>query len=289
MKIFFCTALTVLICCSQLFSADNENYSSMQKKFILSLYNEKRYFDCIAEARRLQVEDKSPELDYFIYMNYFMAEQYRTVVSRYDYNESPLGLCAGDLVSMSYLKLEMYDESFSALSVYTYTGNRKTDMQLFLRRSAPLILSGDLKALESEELAAEAFLCDDYNFSSLREELGRFREAGLKSPLAGALLSAAVPGLGQVYSGYIGEGLISFASVAAAALGGIYLHDRGREGYSYTLFFFSGLFYAGNIYGGWNTAERRNRSILNGEYNLINRRSGEYNPEACVDLEEMFR
>ena len=87
----------------------------------------------------------------------------------------------------------------------------------------------------------------------------------------------------------MGEGLISFASVAATALGGLYFHNNGRAGYSYTLFFFSGLFYTGNIYGGWNTAEKRNRRIVSDEYNLINKRYGDYNPEACIDVEELLR
>lgn len=289
MKRFFYAVIAVFVCSANLFSADFDSFPAMQKKFIRSLYNDKRYFDSIAEARRLQVEDNSPELDYFIYMNYFLAEQYRTVISRYDYKHSEPGLCGVSLVSMSYLKLGMYDESVRVLSPYNYSGNRTVNMQLFLRRAAPMILSGKLEALQTEEAFAEPFLRDDYNFISLREELGRFREAGLKSPLSGALLSGVVPGLGQVYSGYMGEGLISFASVAATALGGLYFHNNGRAGYSYTLFFFSGLFYTGNIYGGWNSAERRNRSIVNDEYNLINKRYGDYNPETCLNIEELLR
>ena len=289
MKKIILAVMAVLICSARVFSADTENFTAMQKNFIRLLYNQKRYFDSIAEARRLQVEDKSPELDYFIYMNYYFAEQYRTVVTRYDYTGSHLGLCAGFLVSESYLKLGMYDESIMALSVYKYSGIRTKDMQLFLRRAVPLVLSGDLAAIENEKKIAEPFLHDDYNFTSLREELDRFREAGLKSPLKGAFLSALIPGLGQVYSGYIGEGIVSFASVAATALGGVYLRNNGREGDSYPLFFFSGLFYAGNIYGGWNSAERRNRSTLIEEYRVINSRYGVYTPEECIDMDGLLR
>lgn len=288
MKKFICAVSAVLICSSGLLSADNENYHAMQKKFIRSLYNEKRYFDSIAEARRLQFEDKSPELDYFIHMNYYLAEQYRTVTARYDYTGSPLGICAGSLVSMSYLKLGMYDESYRALSVYTYSGEKGRDMDLLMRRLSPLILSGDMPAIEKEELSAEPFLRDDYSFITLREELSRFRGSGLKSLAKGGLLSAMVPGLGQAYSGYYSDALISFASVAVTALGGLYTRDRGMEGYSCTLFFFSGLFYAGNIYGAWNSAERRNSNIVSDEYTLINRRYGEYDPEECIDIERIL-
>jgi hypothetical protein len=229
-----------------------------------------------------------PELDYFIYMNYYLAGQYRTVIDRYDYTQSVLGVCAGSLVSMSYLKLGMYDESYTALTHYSYSGEGKKDMELFRRRMEPLLLSGDMPGLEREEFNAEPYLRDDNSFMSLREELSRFRGEGLKSPLKSALFSAVVPGFGQAYSGYYSEGVISLASVALTAFGGLYMRDRGRDGYSYTLFFFSGLFHAGNIYGAWNSAERRNRSIINGEYSLINRRYGDYNPESCINIEKVL-
>ena len=101
-------------------------------------------------------------------------------------------------------------------------------------------------------------------------------------------MSAVVPGLGQLYSGYPCEGLISLASVAMTALGGVYMRNEGMSGYSYTLFFFSGLFHAGNIYGAWNSAERSNRELIDDEYRLIESRYGEYNPEECIDIERLL-
>ena len=71
MKRFFYAIIAVFVCSAKLFSADPANFPAIQKKFIRSLYNDKRYFDSIAEARRLQVEDNSPELDYFIYIIIF--------------------------------------------------------------------------------------------------------------------------------------------------------------------------------------------------------------------------
>lgn len=289
MRKLFCALIILLVSAEALYSADADPYITMQKNFVRKLHSDKKYFDCIAEARRLQLAESTPELDYFIYMNYYLAEQYRTVASRYDYAASPLGLCAGSLVSMSYLRLGMYDESCRALSGYTYTGVKSSDMSLLLRRLSPLILSGNMQGIEQEESSALPHLKDDYGFISLREELFRFREAGLKSPLKGALLSAAVPGLGQAYSGYYIEGLISFASVAVTALGGMYLQDSGKDGYACTVYFFSGLFYAGNIYGAWNSADRRNRALVNTEYELISSKYGRYNPESCIDIDKVLR
>ncbi len=289
MKNFIYSIIILLTLSADLYAGDRDPFLPLQKNFVKRLYSGKRYFDCIAEARRLQLAEGTPEIDYFIYMNYYLAEQYRTVVSRYDYPASPLGLCAGSLVSVSYLKLGMYDESYRVLSGYMYTGVSSNDMNLLLRRVTPLILSGNMEGIEQEESSALPYLKDDYGFISLREELTRFREAGLKSPLKGALLSAVVPGLGQAYSGYFSEGLISFASVAATALGGMYIRDRGKDGYAYTLYFFSGLFYAGNIYGAWNSAERRNADLVNTEYELISRKYGVYNPESCINIDKVLR
>jgi len=288
MKTFIYSLLVLILYTPTVYAAGDASFALMQKKFVRTLYNGQRYFDCIAEARRLQVEDKTPELDYFIYMNYYLAGEFRTVAAGYNYSESTLGICSGILVSMSYLRLDMYAESYNTLKSYHYTGDPGSDITLFMYRLKPLLLSGDFDGMEVEESAAERFLKDEYNFTALREELSRFRESGMKSPLKSSIMSAVVPGLGQVYSGYPGEGLLSLASVALTAMGGVYMRNRGMDGYSYTLFFFSGLFHAGNIYGAWNSAERKNSVLAGDEYRLIENRYGEYNPGECVDLERLL-
>lgn len=286
--VLFCLMTAILFTSLPAGAAGDDFFISKQKKFIKSLYYEKDYFNSIAEARRLQSEDKSPELDYFIYLNYFFAGQYKTVVQKYNYSSGRFGLCAGSLVSMSYFNLGMYDESYRALSIYNYSGRGREDMTLFLRRITPLLFSGGIERIREEESAAKKFLKDDYNFTSLRMELARFRETGLKSSCGSAIMSAIVPGAGQLYSGYPVDSLISFAAVASTALGGIYLNNRGKDGYSYTLFFFTGLFHAGNVYGAYNSAVRRNRSIINNEYKIILDRYGEYEPSSCIDIERLL-
>jgi len=288
MKRFLNSLFLLIFSASAVYAAGDTPFNRMQKRFIKTLYEESRYFDCIAETRRLQAEDYTPELDYFIYMNYYLSGEFRTVAAGYNYSQSTPGPCSGFLVSMAYLRLGMYEESHNTLKGYLYTGDQEQDTRLFLHRIKPLLLSGDINGMNAEESAAEKFLKDDYNFTSLREELARFREAGIKSPLKSSLMSAVVPGLGQLYSGYPGDGLISLASVALTALGGVYMRNQGMEGYSYTLFFFSGLFHAGNIYGAWNSAERRNRELIDDEYKLIESRYGQYSPEECIDIERLL-
>jgi TM2 domain-containing membrane protein YozV len=101
-------------------------------------------------------------------------------------------------------------------------------------------------------------------------------------------MSAVIPGLGQCYSGYPVEGLISLLSVAATAAGGVYMKEKGNKSASYTLFFFSGLFYAGNIYGAYNSAESANSEVLRSRHRSIVAQHGSYNPADYIDFERVF-
>jgi len=101
-------------------------------------------------------------------------------------------------------------------------------------------------------------------------------------------MSAFAPGLGQCYSGYPGEGLISILSVAAAAAGGVYMKNRDRKGFSYTMFFFSGVFYTGNIYGAYNSAEKYNNDQLRSRHENVMSKYGSYNPADYIDIESVF-
>jgi TM2 domain-containing membrane protein YozV len=181
-------------------------------------------------------------------------------------------------------------ESYEILKNTGYTSlPGKYMFTLFLRRVEPLVLSGETSIIDEEILKSKIFLEDSYNFTELREELQRYKKDGLKSPGFAGLLSAVVPGLGQCYAGYPGEGIISLLSVAATAAGGLYMKDRGRRGTSYTMFFFSGLFYGGNIYSAYNAAEFRNSELLRSRHNGIVAKYGSYNSGDYIDLESVFR
>lgn len=272
-------------------ASDNKSLRENQVRFIKELYHAGRYFDSIAETERLQYTENRPELEYFIFLNYFLANQYNTVIFNYspDFSNDELQFTSLLLLSQSFFKEGMYMESYEILKNSEY--NRipeKYIFSMFLRRVEPLILAGENEIIDQEILKTEILLKDTYNFTQLRDELQQYKKVNLKSPGYAALMSALVPGLGQCYSGYPGEGLISILSVAASAAGGIYMKGKERKGFSYTLFFFSGIFYTGNIYGAYNSAESSNNETLRRRHESVVSKYGSYNPTDYIDIESVF-
>lgn len=103
--------------------------------------------------------------------------------------------------------------------------------------------------------------------ASEEERMRQHRDALLasppRSPFVGGLLSAAVPGLGRVYAGKTGEGIISFLYVAAL---GFTTYDFYRGGGSRSPFFIAsasvtGIFYLGNIAGSSTAVRRANNTF----------------------------
>ena len=272
-------------------AAGRDAFENTQKKFITELFQSKDYFNTIAEARRLQYYTQDPQIEYFIYTCYYLAGQYNMVIREYKPGES-LGIdfpAPELLVSQSYLAIGDYSSSYNSMGMPAYEGlDKKNSFTLFLRRVEPLLLSGDFNPLDSELLAASHVIGDYPDFIQLKSDLESFRENLDIHPAAGAVMSAVIPGLGQLWSGRIIDALLSLASVALPAAGGIYMKDHDRNGTAYTLFFFTGVFYAGNVYGGYNSVmlENRERRIENHAH--IIKKYGEYDPAVYIKFGRVF-
>lgn len=86
-----------------------------------------------------------------------------------------------------------------------------------------------------------------------------------RSTWVAAVLSTVLPGMGQVYSGHVFDGIQAATFVGAFGLStwSAFLYDQSKgEGYGWTAATASvtTLFYAANIYGAWKTAEYYNQS-----------------------------
>lgn len=289
MKQFFFFA-ALLLSAAQL-SADDKTFRKQEIDFIKELFQKNRYFDCIAESRKLQKKNNKPGIDYFIYSNYYLAGQYASVILNYspEYSSDEIRFPSTLLLSYSYFRKGFYNESYELLKNIDYDElPEKYIFTMFLRRVEPLLLAGEMEKIQKEISSSEIFLKDSYNFMKLREELQLYAKDSLKSPTCAAMMSALLPGLGQFYSGYPGEGLISLLAVSAAAGGGFYMKERGHNGLSCTLFFFSGLFYSGNIYGAYKSAESKNNETLLNRHKNITGKYGSYDPGEYIDMESIF-
>lgn len=121
-------------------------------------------------------------------------------------------------------------------------------------------------------------------WAELAESTGKIGTEPEKSLRVAALLSALVPGLGQVYTGHYGE---AGMSLAANAIFGLLFWDswlkardlaeRPHRGWAYTtpaIFGFLGSsFYLGNIYGAALSAQRHNRLQIDGERQAVKDRT----------------
>lgn len=272
------------------YSAANDAFAERQKKFITELFQSGDYFNTIAETRRLQLYNNDPELEYFIYTCYYLAGQYRTVTEQYrdalpGNRDLPMML----LASQSYIRLGDYSAGYNVLGLPVYDGlQQNAAFSLLLRRVEPLVLSGDYELIDSELIGASQATGNYPGYIQLKQDLESFRDNQGLNPWAGAVMSAFIPGLGQLWSGRFIDALLSFASVALPAAGGIYLKNRGHNGTAYTLFFFSGVFYAGNVYGGYNSVLMENRERCIENHEQMTGKYGEYDPSLYIKFGRDF-
>jgi hypothetical protein len=239
-----------------------------QKRVIKSLFQDKRYFDCIAETRRLltytPAGSLSDEYRYFIEANYFLGGQYKTVISniKESGNDDTLVPPYLLLLSRSYMKLGLDNESLNTLSQYDYDIMKKNEREeLFLLRIEAYLRNSLYREALSETHRFKKLQSDFPLLPEMEKGIEGYKEIGLKSKELSLLLSAVIPGSGQIYAGRIADGLISLAAILACSSGAYYFHRRGNTEISYTLIFFSVLFYGGNIYGAYNTTESFNRAV----------------------------
>lgn len=276
---------------SLLFSEEN-GFVEKQKVFVKELYSKGRYFDFIAEAVRLQNFYSHEALDYCIYSAYYMGEQYKTVVNYYKpgLENEKMKLPTALLVSASHLKLKNDEMSFKVLKDFNYEGVEENyRFDLFKGRMNPLVFKDDIESIKIEISAADPFLKDDYNFTAMRQELLARENVSTVSVTGAAVMSAIVPGSGQIYSGFISAGILSFISVAATLAGGIYFQKKDEKGSAYTLFFFSGLFYAGNIYGAYNASSKANSRALKTWRESAGFNEEFFNPEKYCSVKRVFK
>ncbi|MFH0974442.1 MAG: hypothetical protein V1874_01520 [Spirochaetota bacterium] len=272
-----------------------------QKKFIHELYQSKRYFDCIAETQRLlaygdNIKNKNKYI-YFMEACYYLGGQYKTVISGLENANSirkdkpePANIF---LLSHSYLNIGYYRLSKEILDKLEYVELKKDEQtKLFVNRTELLIKNYEFRDILAEIETADKYINRFNNSFALldfKNDIQRYTEIGLKSKWLSASLSALMPGAGQVYSGKIIDGVLSFTAVVGSAAGAFYFNHKKEKALAITFSFFTCLFYAGNLYGAYNSAENAN-GILNERFaDSINKKYDlYYNPGEYIDM-EMFR
>ncbi len=292
MKYLSLFLLLVIEIVSTPLSLYSDSFSDHQKVFIKKLYREKRYFDAISETRRLvSYLGDFPEkrkYEYFILSNYYLGGQYKSVIFHFNHFSRDLNIAEKLLLSRSYLKAGLYTESSAVLKGQEYGNSPGENYRILLGRVEPLLyLHNNDSALDRINEAEKYIQADAY--ADLKKDVLKYHDMSYRSPVLGGVLSAVVPGSGQVYSGKYLSGLISLLGVAAAAAGTRYYHEKGKRGLACSMGFFTLLFYTGNIYTGYNSARGRNHDEETKYFNRVRRSFSRYDtPLEESDLEKIF-
>jgi hypothetical protein len=267
MKYCFTILVFFLLFSGFLMGAENSSELLLkQKRFVKELFYQKRYFDAIAEMRRLIAFD--PDIDnradyaFFIDINYFLGGQYKSVVKLVSARAGVLEYPNGTLLSQAYLKLGMNTSGLEAALNIRYSAvDAPLRYTLLARKAEAYLECGLYKELLDEINYAEQFVPERKKIALLREEVGRYRGLPFKSVPLAVALSVLIPGAGQMYAGKYILGIVSFVGVAAMAGGAYYFYRRKQTDLSFTFIFFSSVFYLGNIYGAYNASQTMNEDL----------------------------
>lgn len=265
-----------------------------QKLFIKNLYIRKDYFSAIAETRRLLnfpgvITDQNKYL-YFLLSNYYLGNQYRSVIFQI-HKENPEDFDSKLLLSSAYFQCSMFRESSYILqNIDTRDIGNDRKYELLLRKiQLAVYMSRYREALNEIDIAGQS-MQDFRPIDSLKMDLEKYKDIRFKSRALAVSLSAVLPGSGQIYAGRYADGVVSLVSTLALAFSSYYSCKRGEDGIAISLGFFSALFYAGNIYGAYRSAENySSRSEDNFRDGFIKGHIPKYDPVKYIDIDGLFK
>jgi len=215
--------------------AKNEAFITKQKVFIRELYLEKRYFDCISETGRL-IASFGPGSDTciwrnFMTLNYYLGGQYGSAIySAAAGDDSCRGFYQANLVSRSYLLAGNGLSALQTMGPFSYDGLTDNEQVFLLARRAECYLHDhDLEAM-IREIDLVRKKTDD--LLKLKDTAEEFMGSGTYWPSGAAVLSAVLPGLGQLYGGRYIDSALSLLSVVSLAAGTYYTHEKNKRGVS---------------------------------------------------------
>jgi tetratricopeptide (TPR) repeat protein len=269
-----------LVCSSSVLSTSNEyNEYNVEHVFVFADHLELTgdFYRAITEYRRLVFHwpehPLASESRYRIGRSYMLGKDYRRATETFQ------NLLADSLPSFDHRRLRYALAQSYFYSDFFY----QADQQLMVLESYPLsenapslryarlwchLKPGHLEnALDFWTHATDANMDQTPDPDAIRGYLQNMADQSRKNPHLAGWLSAAIPGLGQVYAGRPRNALMSFL------LNGLFISaitmaiDKGHYETAAVLGFFEIGFYTANIYNAINDAHKTNREQF--EHNLI--------------------
>ncbi len=242
--------------------------------FGVSLYNESDYYRAISEFYRylfyFPQGKKVNDAYLYIVKSYYFAEQYTQSINS---AQKFLGFVKDEsyknrlyfYLATSYLRNENFDKSYKIYNILAEKIKpEKINECSFYRLGWVYILQTKWqKAMEKFEEFETKFPESHLVYESqlIRKELENGINFTPLSPTFAGIISAIIPGAGQVYCKRLGDGIVAFLLVGALAYSSYYYYKNGPSEMFYGSLFFNVLFYFGNIYTAYGSAHKYNKNF----------------------------
>lgn len=265
--------MVLLISAAKLFSqsgAQDDLFSPNNRlKFANHLYAEKDYLRAIGEYKEF-LKSADNDTVRFRFANSFLR------IGRYDEAAQNFKILFVGSKLEEEAKLFYYQSLFFSKDFNAFQTNYDSRINFPQKYSFTLDrLNSATYFLSKNNLPSESVLIKPFE-DSLQTKLIYFyqmmKNPPKKNPVTAALLSAAIPGAGKVYTGELTDGLIAFG---ATLLSGFLAVNNFQHDHQFRGWLFTGLtafFYGGSIYGSAASAQIYNARLqfnLNSEIKLF--------------------
>jgi putative component of membrane protein insertase Oxa1/YidC/SpoIIIJ protein YidD/TM2 domain-containing membrane protein YozV len=208
------------------------------------LFQSKDYVRAIGEYKRFYFANTNTQNISKEYAQLMIGECY---LKTKEYNQALTYFNSGDNEYFAYGRARTYFEAGN----YAKARDELNVLENSQFDKERIILTGVSYFRERNFMTGAKFF-HNYSSDSLINRLSKYDGQGIsrRNRLASSLFSAVIPGLGQVCSGRLGDGLYSFLTVIGSGLIADYYyhHDNSRIKFSiFTLL--TAFFWSGNVYG----------------------------------------
>ncbi|MCX7680294.1 MAG: hypothetical protein N2316_13910 [Spirochaetes bacterium] len=273
---------------------ENPAIGEKQLQFIKTLFNENRYFDCIAETRRYlllnpTIDDTTKTaLTYFIAANYYLGGQYQSA-EKIVHEELPENYIPGKiLLSQSFNKLGFFEKSLHTLKEMSYPESDPLLRYEILMRKIDALIALHKYDEAVREIDSQKIFFNSAKLDELSSMLASFVQKPPFDETRAMIYSSVLPGAGQWYAQRYFDSILSFIAVFSAGLSTVYFHRQGNESMRGFCALFCALFYIGNIYGAYNSAVSTNRMATQKFHDHIrNDYIHPYDPRRYIELKSI--
>lgn len=236
--------------------------------FADSLYDEEDYYRAITEYKRLIFHFPSSRAaitaTFKIALSYMEGKRYEAAISqlkklRQLYPTDPLAIEALFLIAEALYNSGNYDEALKYFEEVEL-GAKSAEMKertaaakgWCLARKGNWTKAADLYSSLQEGTS-------DIKYGKLSKDLTSAKKLPQKSPILAGVLSAIIPGSGQLYIGRKQDALVAFLLNGVFIAGAMESFRKNEDATGAILLFFEAGWYAGNIYSATSGAHKYNR------------------------------